>query len=593
MKVLLLLALATCAYGYSANQRSSILLHSETLHSETKAHGPLFTEKTMPPVSTTMQCIINLAAQYFICYTLLAVLRTWNQFFSNSQLGLEKIVLTGCSTVTFAPMLSVLFLGTRMRAIQLSGGKTEDPDHPLPQDYVKTCMQLCAWSLLVQVLVVFVLPLFTGETEVPADVYGNVDLDALNKKMSKSMVYCFSGVKYTAMAALYGGFVGIAVGIFTMEANPTVYPDGTPPVSPAVSATINLSIQFFIVYLLLALVTTTMQFQGVSPFLQKVQVCVQMAETTVNMAPMLCILFIGARMRALQIDPKNGNPQSWAQTCFYMCAYSVMIQALIVVILPLVKSEVKVRKGPVEGDVVFEGLDNVTGSIITIIRYVALFCLYGGFTAVIVSVFTIEHPTNVALTPAISPAMSCVMNLTIQYFFVQLFYFLAQTHAQYAGQGNILIQMMESAMKTVMFAPMLAVLFLGTRMRALQLSRTENGIPQGAGPQEFAQICMFLSTWAVLIQLVLVMITSVLYKIEMDKDGNVLPPKDSPVFVAAAINFVRYFSMIAMYGGSIIIIYAVFVMTPETVQPFGEDFEVLGVKPSVPAPPTPATPSYF
>ena len=34
-------------------------------------------------------------------------------------------------------MLSVLFLGTRMRALQLSGGKPDD--HGLPQDWVKMC----------------------------------------------------------------------------------------------------------------------------------------------------------------------------------------------------------------------------------------------------------------------------------------------------------------------------------------------------------------------------------------------------------------------------------------------------------------------
>ena len=44
---------------------------------------------------------------------------------------------------------------------------------------------------------------------------------------------------------------------------------------------------------------------------------------TVNMAPMLCILFIGARMRALQIDPQSGHPPAYAQNAFYWCAYSV------------------------------------------------------------------------------------------------------------------------------------------------------------------------------------------------------------------------------------------------------------------------------
>ena len=40
-----------------------------------------------------------------------------------------------------------------------------------------------------------------------------------------------------------------------------------------------------------------------------VEVVTKLAATTVNVAPMLGILFIGARMLALQIDPKHGNPQ--------------------------------------------------------------------------------------------------------------------------------------------------------------------------------------------------------------------------------------------------------------------------------------------
>merc|ERR1719305_1850685 len=77
-----------------------------------------------------------------------------------------------------------------------------------------------------------------------------------------------------------------------------------------------------------------------------------MAKYTVNFAPMLCVLFIGARMRALQIDPKHGNPQPWAQNCFYMCTFSVLIQALLVILVPFV-AKGDCRRGEVEGDLSF------------------------------------------------------------------------------------------------------------------------------------------------------------------------------------------------------------------------------------------------
>ena len=46
-------------------------------------------------------------------------------------------------------------------------------------------------------------------------------------------------------------------------------------------------------------------------------VCDQAAHT-VTMGPMLCILFLGARLRTLQMHPINGAPQRWAQNCIYM-----------------------------------------------------------------------------------------------------------------------------------------------------------------------------------------------------------------------------------------------------------------------------------
>merc|ERR1719265_376054 len=95
----------------------------------------LFTAQTMPKVSPTVQCVINLSIQYFVIYTLLAFMRTFNQFTGNSLLGMQKILETSATTVTYAPMLAVLFLGIRMRAIQLTQGETEK--YKLPQPWVQ------------------------------------------------------------------------------------------------------------------------------------------------------------------------------------------------------------------------------------------------------------------------------------------------------------------------------------------------------------------------------------------------------------------------------------------------------------------------
>merc|ERR1719261_2069858 len=63
---------------------------------------PFFTTETMPQVSTTLKCIINLGAQYFGIYTALAIVRTLKEF-KFDLVGIEKVLETGASTLTYAP----------------------------------------------------------------------------------------------------------------------------------------------------------------------------------------------------------------------------------------------------------------------------------------------------------------------------------------------------------------------------------------------------------------------------------------------------------------------------------------------------------
>merc|ERR1719197_2034371 len=128
-----------------------------------------------------------------------------------------------------------------------------------------------------------------------------------------------------------------------------------------------------------------------------------------------------------------------------------MIQCLLVIAMPYVM-QCHCKRGDSEGDVVFEGLSPSIASVMTALRYACLLALYGGFTAVMVSVFLIEHPKDPNLTPAISPTMACVMTLTVQYFTVYLCLFVAVTYKQFTDSGTFAISILEGGVKTVMFA---------------------------------------------------------------------------------------------------------------------------------------------
>merc|ERR1719310_1677918 len=137
----------------------------------------MFTEETMPKVSPTLQCVMNLSLQYFILYTVLALVRTANQFTGFKYVGIQKIIETGCSTVTYAPMLCVLFLGARMRAIQLSQGETEK--YQLPQPWVQSAMVISSTAVSIQVVLVVLVGVFTGVGKVNTDEEGNLDVSKM------------------------------------------------------------------------------------------------------------------------------------------------------------------------------------------------------------------------------------------------------------------------------------------------------------------------------------------------------------------------------------------------------------------------------
>merc|ERR1719169_357312 len=117
------------------------------------------------------------------------------------------------------------------------------------------------------------------------------------------------------------------------------------------------------------------------------------------------------------------------------------------------------------------------------------------------------------------------MNLAVQYFAVYLLLFLLISIKQFSSTEIQLINTFEGAQKTIMFAPMLAVLFIGCRMRALQLilGDSDTGVvPPGAGPQTWAQDAMFLATWSLNVQLVMTILVPLVIgaaRPEMDESG--------------------------------------------------------------------------
>merc|ERR1719478_800559 len=232
----------------------------------------------------------------------------------------------------------------------------------------------------------------------------------------------------------------------------------------------------------------------------------QHAADTMGMAPMLCAMFLAARMRALQMDPVHGHPQRWAQGCFYGCAGAIVCQAIVAIIVPLLLNGTPKKRDAVEGDMEYDMGDKEswTSKGMTALRFLLMLSLYTGAIAVVCSVFTIEHPDGKDLTPPLSPTMQCVLNLAFQYFLIYALLWIFITVEDFMPASTAYLdsakQAIESAKATVQFAPMLAVLFIATRMRALQMTDNK-GAPQG-----WVQDGMYLATWSILIQFMMCLI---------------------------------------------------------------------------------------
>merc|ERR550514_2341559 len=116
----------------------------------------------------------------------------------------------------------------------------------------------CTYSILAVTLLALIIPLFTGEVlKVKSDTG---DLGDAKPFKNMFMALAFTGLRYLTLVGLYGGFIGVVVGIYRYEAPAGTWEEGTEfPVSPAVACTINLGTQFMLVYAFVSFARTYTQ----------------------------------------------------------------------------------------------------------------------------------------------------------------------------------------------------------------------------------------------------------------------------------------------------------------------------------------------
>merc|ERR1719395_215897 len=203
-----------------------------------------------------------------------------------------------------------------------------------PPLWMQKWMYGATYAVLAMTLVALVVPLLTGGKVKICKETGKPDPDHQPFKNTIAAV-SFTVLKYLIMIGLYIGTISIIYGTYTYKPPAGSWPgDKIPPISPAVDCTMILTSMYFIVYAGIQAGKTLQSFSGIDS--SKLTGALQGAICTMFFAPMMAVLFIGVRLRAMQMDPINVPVPKWAQNWFYACTYALLAQCILAVAVPLV-----------------------------------------------------------------------------------------------------------------------------------------------------------------------------------------------------------------------------------------------------------------
>mmetsp|Transcript_64396 Transcript_64396/g.153592 ORF Transcript_64396/g.153592 Transcript_64396/m.153592 type:complete len:552 (-) Transcript_64396:47-1702(-) len=535
----------------AAQRQAAVLLGLDPLTSI--GYGHLTASKVLT------LCLSVLATAYFVVRSCSALVRLISG--PEGAPLLRRLLSDARATLKFAPVLSALFLASEMHAMELA------KFGQWPPTWIRTCMIVATSGLIVQMFLAVLAPLCcgTGQRRSSGGDYMKLDEDAI-LLVGNSPFALFLSVM--VMATVYGACIAICFGITSMK---SVIPGETHPVAPSVVCTANLSIQYFAVNFLLFLAFVLHRLWR-SRLTSRLVAVLRLAVGSMFFAPMLCVLFIGTRLRALQVDPVNGMPQPWAQAFFYIATYSMLAQTILIILLPLIPP-FDARRGSeaMDGDVelAVSGLEQnpLAFTACSLLRFTPTLVVAVSVIAIICSSFTITGPYG--QPPIVPPALQCVDVLTLEFFLVYLLLWKASgvisavygRHALRADRpGAGVVKTIKALAATVEYCPMLTVLFILLRMVAQELTG-HTGRPQG-----WAQDAMYVCTTAVTFQLLSCILIAIASRSapEVDEDGGVYLGKlgDNDLGILAAV--LRVLSSFAIYTGVAAVCIALWTLTPAT-----------------------------
>eukprot|EP00930_Biecheleria_cincta_P042634 TRINITY_DN2932_c0_g1_i3.p1 TRINITY_DN2932_c0_g1~~TRINITY_DN2932_c0_g1_i3.p1 ORF type:complete len:534 (-),score=95.17 TRINITY_DN2932_c0_g1_i3:46-1578(-) len=277
-------------------------------------------------LGATMHCMLSIVAMFFAEHGLREAMQrdkgelddatAYGTMTAASESAGSAGDMEPCSmSLQFLPMLCVLFVGIQLRSVQL---QLEPPFWAAIAMYCTTA------ALLVQVVRSSVRSVL-GQEEKRQALLGD---EAAGPSVGLSEGHGSSrAIASAASVCIYLGTVLILASVFAMESKPLsiFLPSGgkTPssghPISTAMRCVMSLTVVYFASYLIL---TGSKILQGsIAHWATRVGHSVQ---SSLAFAPMLCIIMIGARLRAMEVGARD--PPLWGQRSMAITTFAVVIK---------------------------------------------------------------------------------------------------------------------------------------------------------------------------------------------------------------------------------------------------------------------------
>lgn len=354
-------------------------------------------------------------------------------------------------------------------------------------------------------------------------------------------------LKLVAMGFLIGAAVFIA--FETGTASAPAWEPMARPVSAANRCVLWLALAFFTAQAIAQIAMTLRIFEG-PVAMPMFQAASRETMRVAGFAPMLAVLFLGARMRALQLEPDVGLPPDYAQHAFYVCTFGfiamVVMAAMEALTITAQRRGLLVRTAAeVEEE---EDEAKKSSCLILVTRAVVLVWVYVGFFCVVIAIVTMPSAYDNKPVP-LNGTMNSVLCLAALFFGAHLL--------SWCGHlaGDLCPKMVrdgfEGARLASEFCPSLAALFVATRMQALFLT---NG--QGA-PSGWITSCMRLATIGMTVQVAMCPMVPVY----VGKIGQGSPENKVMFLATKAVQFLAH---LAVGFAVLVVILGALTMTPES-----------------------------